>query len=136
MSRTLIILRMMKSLLAMVGLFSSLSAFAAPVWQLSAHYQIELSIRDTNPNGNYAVTFVVVDQESKTKSVKKQAGGDVWTGVIYPDDFATDLKPGRYRWHGCVDGVKAVGGQFSYTVKGDSESLTSSTKWPKRNSPC
>ena len=89
-----------------------------------------------NPNGNHPVTFFVIDPEGKTKSVKRQAGGDVWTGVIYPVDFATDPKPGRYRWHGCVNGVKAVGGQFTYAVKADSERLTSSTNLPKGNSRC
>lgn len=127
---------MMKSSLVIIVLMVPLSTLSTPVWQVSSHHQIELSIRDKNPSGSYAITFFVVDPEGKIKKVKKQAGGDVWTSVIYPDEFATDLKPGQYRWHGCVNGVKAVGGQFNYAAKGDSESLTISTKWPKGHSRC
>jgi hypothetical protein len=115
---------------------ASSPATAAPNWQSSQHHQIELSIRDMNPSGLYEVTFFVVEPGGETTSVRRQVSGDVWGAVTYPNDFATVLRPGAYSWYGCVNGVKAVGGRFTFAVKTGSSSLTSSTKWPKNNSRC
>jgi len=125
MART-IILAMLKCCLAPILLLAPLLVFATPIWQWSESHQIQLTIRDKNPSGNYTVTFVVIEPDGNKESVTKQVVGDYSSSVLYPADFATDLKPGKYKWVGCVNGVAAVGGQFTYAVKAGTVSLTSS----------
>lgn len=126
---------MLRAALAALMLLASVPGGAEPIWQSSESHQIELAIRDRNPSGNYTVTFFVIDPDGQKLTVTRRVVGDYWSSVRYPHDFATDLKPGKYSWHGCVNGVAAVGGHFTYAVNGDLVSLTSSIRRGRLEGP-